>query len=239
MNESPTTKLPRCKATAKSSGQTCRRYVRRGFEVCIMHGAGSAKRERQGQKKRAGRPMVNGKNSNIIKTAPQRLQTYTDQIRNQINVWKENPAELLSMRHEAAIAKTLLEHFQVSNGEVKCRKCQTVLTCNQCGAVHTDSNLPEFMNFLEKETRIIERLNKVEDRETAIGKFLCAVVDEYMALVAQTITKYLPVERLELVVAELREYSQKFSTQIMYVIAKQNSKATRNYLEVEENEKLL
>jgi hypothetical protein len=227
-------KLPRCKAIAKATGQPCQRYVRRGFEVCIMHGAGSAKREIDGQKKRAGRPIVSGDKSAIIKNATRRLPTYADQIKKRVNAWKENPAELLSMRHEAAIAKTLLEHFPVVSGEVKCQQCQAVLTCQECGAVHTSSNLPEFMNFLEKETRIIERLNKIEDREMAIGQVLSAVVHEYMGMVVQTMEKYVPAVHLTLLAAELGEYSQRFSNQIVAVVKQQGSRAVRQYHEVKE-----
>jgi hypothetical protein len=41
--------LPRCQARRKRTGVHCPRPAREGFRVCFMHGAGSAKRERDPQ----------------------------------------------------------------------------------------------------------------------------------------------------------------------------------------------
>lgn len=49
----------RCQARRKGGGQ-CRQPARRGFDVCHMHGAGSAKREREGTRQRPGRPIETG-----------------------------------------------------------------------------------------------------------------------------------------------------------------------------------
>jgi len=49
----------RCKAILKS-GKRCSNPARKGYDVCWKHGAGSAKREREGKKKPPGRPPVHG-----------------------------------------------------------------------------------------------------------------------------------------------------------------------------------
>jgi hypothetical protein len=51
--------LPQCRATAKRTGQRCKRYVRRGFPVCIKHGAGQKSRK-------GGRPVVHGRYSKFL-----------------------------------------------------------------------------------------------------------------------------------------------------------------------------
>lgn len=49
----------RCQA-ANRHGRQCGRPARRGFRVCSHHGAGTAKREAEGTRKRAGRPLETG-----------------------------------------------------------------------------------------------------------------------------------------------------------------------------------
>lgn len=44
---------PRCQAKSRRSGKQCGMPARRGFKVCWMHGAGSGKRESDGEKKPA------------------------------------------------------------------------------------------------------------------------------------------------------------------------------------------
>jgi hypothetical protein len=51
---------PQCTATAKATGQRCRRYARAGYAVCIMHGAGKGT-------KRGGRPPVHGLYSKFLR----------------------------------------------------------------------------------------------------------------------------------------------------------------------------
>lgn len=50
---------PRCQARNRQ-GRQCGRPARRGFRVCAHHGAGTAKRELDGTRKRAGRPLEGG-----------------------------------------------------------------------------------------------------------------------------------------------------------------------------------
>jgi hypothetical protein len=50
---------PQCTAKAKRTGQRCRRYARRGYKVCIKHGAG------QGNKY-GGRPPTHGRYSKFL-----------------------------------------------------------------------------------------------------------------------------------------------------------------------------
>ena len=51
--------MVQCRATAKKTGQQCRRAARRGFPVCIVHGAGQ-------RAKRGGRPIVHGRYSKFL-----------------------------------------------------------------------------------------------------------------------------------------------------------------------------
>jgi hypothetical protein len=51
----PPRRLPRCGAKAKSTGLPCRRYVRRGWNRCVVHGAGSKVRVRSGRRLPPGR----------------------------------------------------------------------------------------------------------------------------------------------------------------------------------------
>jgi hypothetical protein len=50
---------PRCQAV-KRNGEQCNGIARTGFTKCWMHGPGSAKREREGRAKPAGRPPITG-----------------------------------------------------------------------------------------------------------------------------------------------------------------------------------
>lgn len=51
----PQRRLPRCGAKAKSTGLPCRRYVRRGWNRCIVHGAGTRIGIRNGRRLSPGR----------------------------------------------------------------------------------------------------------------------------------------------------------------------------------------
>lgn len=68
MNKNDTDTVPtpnggrarRCQATSKRTGERCKRFAVRGYNVCSTHGAGSPKRVKEGKRKSAGRPPIHG-----------------------------------------------------------------------------------------------------------------------------------------------------------------------------------
>jgi hypothetical protein len=51
-------KVRRCQAISKRSGQQCKRVAVSGYDVCSVHGAGTKKRVEEGERKAAGRPKL-------------------------------------------------------------------------------------------------------------------------------------------------------------------------------------
>jgi hypothetical protein len=92
-----------CTATAKSTGERCRRRAVTGYTVCQVHGAGSPKQGRPG-----GRPIVHGRYS---KHLPARLaERYGEAL---------SDPELLALREEVALTDARIADLlkRVDTGE--------------------------------------------------------------------------------------------------------------------------
>ncbi|MFA5037653.1 MAG: hypothetical protein WC479_10820 [Candidatus Izemoplasmatales bacterium] len=86
-----------CTAMCKATGERCQRVARDGFEVCSVHGAGTAIREADGTRKPPGRPCEHGMYS----------ESLTEGERDLYDVAFGD----LTLVHEAALSKVKLAMF--------------------------------------------------------------------------------------------------------------------------------
>lgn len=86
-----------CTAMCKETGEQCKRVARNGYDVCSVHGAGTAIREANGSKRPPGRPVEHGLYSNALSEEEMDLydQAFGD----------------LTLVHEAALSKVKLANF--------------------------------------------------------------------------------------------------------------------------------
>jgi hypothetical protein len=86
-----------CTATCKATGERCQRVARDGYEVCSVHGAGTAIREDDGTRKPPGRPVEHGLYS----------QSLTE---DEMDLYDQAFGDL-TLVHEAALSKVKLAQF--------------------------------------------------------------------------------------------------------------------------------
>ncbi|MFA5036880.1 MAG: hypothetical protein WC479_06865 [Candidatus Izemoplasmatales bacterium] len=86
-----------CTAMCKATGERCQRVARDGYDVCSVHGAGTAIREEDGTRRPPGRPVEHGLYSQSLSEEEMDLydQAFGD----------------LTLVHEAALSKVKLAQF--------------------------------------------------------------------------------------------------------------------------------
>jgi len=92
-----------CEAKCKSTGKQCNRVARNGYNVCQVHGAGSAIREAEGTRKSPGRPVIHGLYSTVLK--PDEMDLYNESFGD------------LTLVHEAALIKVKLAKYLQTMGK--------------------------------------------------------------------------------------------------------------------------
>jgi len=86
-----------CTAMCKATGERCNRVARDGYDVCSVHGAGTAIRESDGTRKPPGRPVEHGLYSEAL--SEQEMDLYDQAFGD------------LTLVHEAALSKVKLAQF--------------------------------------------------------------------------------------------------------------------------------
>lgn len=104
MPKTPPPPERQCKAMSKRSKERCRRYVLTGYDVCIMHGAGT--------KKRLTQPAPDGRIRKDPATAALKTGLYTQfsrhPLRDKVAAMEAEPGQLYNLNQMAARAWALL-----------------------------------------------------------------------------------------------------------------------------------
>jgi hypothetical protein len=101
--------LPRCQARCRRGGHQCPRAARDGFPVCWIHGAGSAKREREGRRRNPKlAPLRHG-----FRSRRETVEALANSEPGLAKVYQTRLAEAgyTSVREERALAEALLHRF--------------------------------------------------------------------------------------------------------------------------------
>ncbi len=99
-----------CTAMCKETQERCRRAARDGYDVCAVHGAGTAIREETGIRKAPGRPVEHGLYSQALNEDQKDLydQAFGD----------------LTLVHEAALSKVKLAEYVRKMSDAMCEAAE-------------------------------------------------------------------------------------------------------------------
>jgi hypothetical protein len=115
---------------------------------------------------------------------------------------------LKSIIDEVALAKAILDNFRLVTHDLKCG-CGGTYQCNSCGQTVTLDNSERLLNMADQVTKLVERLNKIEDGQRIYVTFTANVIAAYMQQLLPIIQEYVrdPAD-----IARLSEDVDKFSS---------------------------
>jgi len=191
-----------CTATAKSTGERCRRRAVTGYNVCQVHGAGSPKKGRPG-----GRPPIHGRYSTRM---PKDLVQVFEEM-------KKDP-DLLALKDDLALIQLRLEELTSQLGdndhEISHKlvsKLDTAISLGDWGTVievkeameeHSDIVWKHIQDTLDSRNRLLDREFK---RLKLIGEFIS--IPQFLALlnrIKSVIYKYVMPDDRAKVAYEIR-----------------------------------
>lgn len=190
----PYGEAPRCQSPKKGSQppKQCEKPARKGFPVCSSHGAGTAKREREGTRKNP-------------KTAPITSGQYA----------QPETLELMQKMHPEF--RALREHYLSAEGEAKARDLKQLLA--SLWAMHdiVVRQLPEpilgdygeappaLLPVMNGIASALERVARIEGRIAATGgvNITIQVAQVWVRQVIDLLHEFVPAERVDRALARL------------------------------------
>lgn len=165
-----------CTATAKSTGERCRRHAVNGYKVCQVHGAGSPKQGRRG-----GRPPTHGRYSKWKK----------EDIRELVEQFEADEEPLNILPEIAAVRALLTDFIDTYNQRV-----DALIAWNADEAAEARANkrkprpqrLPELddaIQYLQTVARIAQKEKRLQSDTAISRKDLARILQEMGRIVDQ------------------------------------------------------
>jgi hypothetical protein len=158
----------------------CQRPARQGFRVCGVHGAGYAKREREGLRTNpALAPVVTGTKASaatqqvLLEGQPNLRALYDAHLHSD---------HLLDLRPQLALSKALVEHYIEQEG-----------TVTSIGPRGSDPAILRAVAALETCARVAQRIVELENK---MGPVTRAELDAVINAFARTLARFVPDDRL-------------------------------------------